>query len=128
MNIYRQLYENYPDEYFLSSSTTTTFKSQNISINFSRIILIVCLASLLFFILIIFLIVILLKTHRCRFSSSSSSDEKISAANSTTEIYHINTPYEHPFTGLIPQAYLSPRFYRQQHLPSLSNRNMFISV
>ncbi|UJR09466.1 hypothetical protein I4U23_013704 [Adineta vaga] len=134
--------------------------------NFVRILVLIAIASLLFFILIMFIIAILIKTHRFRLSSfsedkvsSSSFAPSISTAISTdlsNEIYQFKQPsslsmdysrrYEQNLTmkptfihGLVPQANLSPRFYRQYQgfdqrrrvpiqieSPSLSSMNPFV--
>ncbi len=133
LTIFRQLYENLSD-----SSSTTTSKSilfsstikRILPTNFLRILIIIALASLLFFIVIIFIIVMLIKTHRFRLSSSSedkisSSSFARSASTVTSNDYHPDiyqfksqtydySRHYYPtyLPGLVPQANLSPRFYR----------------
>lgn len=107
--------------------------------NFLRILILVAITSVLFFVLIMFIITVLIKSHRFRVSSfsedkasSSSFAPSVSTAISTdlsNDVYqfkhqpilssdcprryeqHVNTKptFIH---GLVPQANLSPRFYR----------------
>jgi hypothetical protein len=88
--ISRQIYEEFPNQPLLSSTTTvvynllpSTYKQlnrQNETTAFIRTLIVISIAIILFFILIILIIVILIKSHRFRVSSNSSED-KVSSSS-----------------------------------------------
>lgn len=135
--------------------------------SFIYILLVITFVSLLCFILIIFIITMLIKTHRCRLSSSSedkvSSSSFVQSTSTAISTDYSNEIYQfqqlpilasdYPrhsenyligrptiIHGIVPQANLSPRFYRQYQgfdkmqrrgplqikSPSLSSVNKYI--
>jgi hypothetical protein len=109
--VYRQIYEEIPNEPLISSTTTsmhTLLSSTHKQINhqkpttvFVRTLIVIAIAILLFFILIMLLVTILIKSHRFRITSTSSEDKVSSSsyAQSTSTAMSndspINTNYHH---------------------------------